>query len=69
MGIQVIASERGYFGQLREQGDTFEVPDDYVFDPKSDWFVPVHPVAKPSAKAKAAAMKAAEAEADAGALA
>lgn len=36
--MKVIATEKGYFGQIREAGDEFEVPDD-VGD--SNWFKPV----------------------------
>lgn len=36
--MKVIATAKGYFGQMREPGDEFEVPDDTK---KASWFVKV----------------------------
>lgn len=36
--MRVVATEVGYFGQYREIGDQFEVPDDTK---KASWFEPV----------------------------
>lgn len=33
--MKVIASKPGFYGQLREPGEVFEVPDN---EPKSSWF-------------------------------
>lgn len=35
--MKVTATARGYFGKLREPGDTFDVPS----GSKGNWFVPV----------------------------
>jgi len=35
--VEVIASKTGFYGQLREAGEVFEVPDN---EPKSSWFAP-----------------------------
>ena len=44
----MIATKTGYFGKLREPGETFEVPD----KSKASWFSPVktEPSVKPKAK-------------------
>lgn len=53
MPIACIAKERGYFGRIVEQGETFDVPDDYNFDPVTDWFDRVEPPAKAGKTGKA----------------
>ena len=49
--MKVIATAKGYFGRVREEGDEFDVPDDIG---KSSWFTPVDAPkpAKHDAKAK-----------------
>lgn len=37
MGIKVQATALGFFGSLRQEGEVFEVPDDYEFN-ATDWF-------------------------------
>lgn len=44
--MRVIATERGYFGVLREPGDVFDVPE----RSKATWFEPVK--AEPKGKSK-----------------
>lgn len=51
--MKVVATAIGFYGQLRQPGDDFEVPDD---EKPSSWFKPVDPV-KPKEK-KAAPSKA-----------
>ncbi len=46
--MKVIATARGYFDQIREPGDEFEVPDDTK---EATWFEPVDkPATKKSTK-------------------
>ena len=40
--MKVIATKHGYFGRLREPGDTFDVPN----GEKATWFEPVKDEAK-----------------------
>jgi len=48
--MKVRATERGYFDQIREPGDEFEVPDDTK---AATWFEPVDkPVEKSTDKTK-----------------
>lgn len=48
--MKVTATKPGYFGKLREAGETFEVPDGTG---KASWFEPVvEPKADTKAKAK-----------------
>jgi hypothetical protein len=44
--MKVIATQRGYFGQLREPGDAFDVPE----GSKASWFEPAKGEAKPETK-------------------
>ena len=37
--MKVIANERGFFGQIREVGDEFEIPDDT--DTDFSWFTKI----------------------------
>jgi len=46
--MQVVATARGYFGRVRQAGETFEVPDDTK---KASWFKPVA-AAEPDAGAR-----------------
>jgi hypothetical protein len=46
--MKVTATKPGYFGKLREAGETFEVPDGTG---KASWFEPVEQ-AKPEPKGK-----------------
>lgn len=48
--MKVIASKQGYFGKLREPGDTFDVPD----GSKASWFAPVDAAAKNAKRAEKA---------------
>lgn len=53
--MQVVATEKGYFGALREAGDSFDVPD----GSRASWFKPVEtsaekPVETPAPKGRAA---------------
>lgn len=46
---KVIATAVGFFGQLRQEGDPFEVPD----DAKATWFKDADPKPAKDAKGKA----------------
>ena len=46
--MKVIATKHGYFGRLREPGDTFDVPN----GEKATWFEPVKDEAKGEAEVR-----------------
>ncbi len=50
--MRVVAIKAGYFGQLREAGEEFEVPD----GTKGSWFQPVQ-AAEPERKPRASKPK------------
>ena len=54
--MQVIATKAGYFGNLRQAGDKFDVPD----GPKASWIAPTAPVAQSNGKKAKGELKAKE---------
>ena len=54
--MQVIATKAGYFGKLRQAGDTFDVPD----GSKASWFAPSASVAESNGKKAKGELKAKE---------